>query len=343
MHARRHPIIPVAIAFAIVPGMIELANTLRAGLLLAGQSSGALRWVDPSYYSYESTLSSILRSRWPWLMLIVGLALLTRNARWAVPAAWAYVIVSVSTAVGRYAVWGFNAYAAMFERSTRLSERVDIAGTLLTFVLNQAMDLLPALLLLLAAKSIRRASMPAATAPATDPAVVPIATPATAVLAYRHGGEESNHSRWGLRLAFAVACVATLRLVVELVPLVVAFFMPYGSGWGWSSLPLYLFGPQLWMPIDAVSEYVLRIAWVLLLVGLWPSRRLVWSRSLVVCGCVAIALWAVLETTAVCVATSPNFIIAGHPASNVLSCIRIAMTELSIPAMILTLLYSPLP
>src|SRR4051794_36492126 len=102
MSSRRHPIIAVAIAFAIVPAMIELANTARAILLMAGRSSGVLRWVDPSNYLDETALSSVVASRWPWMMLIVGLAMLTRQARWAVPAAWAYVVVSISTAVGRY-------------------------------------------------------------------------------------------------------------------------------------------------------------------------------------------------------------------------------------------------
>jgi hypothetical protein len=97
------------------------------------------------------------------------------------------------------------------------------------------------------------------------------------------------------------------------------------------------------MSIDAMSEYALRIGWALLLIGLWPSRRLVWSRNLVNAGTIAMAAWAGFELLAVLLSADGRFTIAGHMAQGVIPTLRIEIAEMATFVMILVLLRSPLP
>ena len=338
MGSRRHPIVVIAIAFAIVPSLIELANAGHAGLRLAGWPGELLNWADPSRWD-EPVLSFIFSSRWPLMMLIAGLALLTSRARWAVPVAWAYFVVMASTAIARLFL-SQNNYLGGLTHLDELSidVKLDFAAGSLTLLLTQAMDVLPAALLLIAAKAMRPAPAAVELAEPTLPSS-PIGSP---VLGYYQTRVESDFTRWGLRFAFGVACLATVRLLVELTPLVMRIVVPQVT-WGSADLPMYLFTGPPRDVLDGLSEYALRLGWVLLLVGLWPTRRLVWSRSCVVVGCVVIGAWAVLETTAVAISPGIYFIVAGHGVFNLMSCVRIACTELAAPAMVLALLQSPLP
>jgi hypothetical protein len=307
---------------------------------MSGRSFAALRWFDPA--PSQTVPAMIFQSRWPLLMLIGGLAMLTPRARWAVPAAWAYVIAIAATAFAQFVLIGNALLGALSQDQFPLDIRIECASEFLSFLLNQAMNLLPAVLLLLSAKALRRSEMAreetpvAAAADQSSPIVL-----ATPVLSYGHDRQPGDLTWWALRLAFAVACLACLRLLGELTPLVLSRFTRIRAMSG--TLPLALYTGRSWEMLDALSEYALRLACVLMLIGLWPTRRLVWSRPCVVLGAVAIGLWAVLETTAVAICGEPTFIVAGHPAVNVVSCVRIALTELAIPAMILALLRSPLP
>lgn len=342
MLSRRHPIILLAIAFAIGPALIELANACGAAIRMAGTRVQWLRWFDPAL-PFEAPLETFFQSRWPLLMLVTALAMLTPRVRWAVPLAWTYVIAIVSTGIARFLLSGSD-LAAVFVgvNPVPLDVQVAYAGDCLTFLLTQVIDLLPAVLLLVAAKSLQRATVREAAPIDVAVAASPAVAMAAPVLAYGHDRHDSNPTRWALRLAFGVACLATVRLIAELAPLAMSFFAPVYRSSG-NTLPLYLFMGEAWMVLDSLAEYLLRLGWVLLLIGLWPTRRLVWSRPCVVLGCVAICLWALLETVAVAVSGAGTFIVAGHPAVNVVSCVRVALTELAIPAMILALLRSPLP
>ena len=343
MLSRRHPIIPVAIAFAIVPGMIEFLTGVRAGLRMAFGLNGGLAWFAPQDpWASESPLDWALQTRWPILMLIVALAMLTPRARWAMPAAWAYVTIAVATVVARFVLYGVNLIPTLYDLYGRADHAFARVAYCLGFCLTQAMDVLPAILLLMAVRAVRRSAMPAV-APVPDGVGVAAANViASPVLSYQQGREESNLTRWALRLAFAVACLATLRLICELASPAMAIVVPTVDRTA-TPIPLYLFSEYPAMRLDAMSEYALRVGWALLLVGLWPTRRLIWSRWCVVVGCVAIGLWAILESAAVAIMPDGNFTVAGHASPNIVACIRIVLAELSIPAMILVLLWRPLP